>query len=125
MKINSMKPPEKARCKFGWECLRRSSCKFDDSFLYKKVNVGLRRKVHCNICNNTFSKTKHMEAHKLKQHYHKEIECESCGQYFVSHQEYSEHVETDYANSQKDVDLWALEIISQLEKHTKNNQTQS
>ena len=59
-----------------------------------------------------------MEAHQLKQHYQKEIECESFGKYFVSHQEYSEHVETDHANSKKDVDLWA-------EKHTKNNQPQS
>ena len=44
----------KTRCKFGWDCRRGFFCKFDHSYLYRKVNKRLDSPFKCKLCNKTF-----------------------------------------------------------------------
>ena len=111
--LKRIKPKEKPRCRFEWKCKRGAFCKFDHSYLYRKVNSHLLNSAVlmpitpieqlCEVCGNIFVSLEDLQAHieNCQNSMSKSHEnCSKCGKLFNSKQEMEEHVRNEHTVDQ-------------------------
>ena len=101
---------QKQKCKYKWKCWWPKSCRFDHSYLHRKINAKEKlnaevtkmeskgkSEIQCEDCSFKCKTRKKLKKHENRVH---KIKCDVCQKHFVSIINLQEHVEQEHKETE-------------------------